>query len=106
MLDYSSYIACSVVHTLVQRSVAGIEWIAVRRKNQYRVGHRGKVHMMHFPHQIVLMVIILHNYHQSPVSVVSCNVPFPVINIFLPSSLLTHIELYILIEQCLTPLYP
>ena len=55
-----SYITCTVVHTLMQRSVAGIEWIAVHRKNQYRVGHRGKVHMMQFPHQIVLMVIILH----------------------------------------------
>ena len=50
-------------YTLVQRSVAGIEWIAVHRKNQYRVGHMGKVHIIlcwRFPHQVILMVIILH----------------------------------------------
>ena len=46
LLDYFPNIVCSVAHTLMQRSVAGIEWIAVHRKNQYRVGHRGKVHMI------------------------------------------------------------
>ena len=27
----------------MQRSVAGIEWTGIRRKNLYRVGHKGKV---------------------------------------------------------------
>ena len=38
--------ACSVVHANLQRSVASVQWIGIHKKNQYRVGHRGKVHML------------------------------------------------------------
>ena len=37
---------CFVVHTNLQRSVASVEWIGIPKKNQYRVGHMGKVHML------------------------------------------------------------
>ena len=36
----------SVVHKNLQRSVASVEWTGIHKKNQYRVGHMGKVHTL------------------------------------------------------------
>ena len=49
--------ACFVVHANLQRSVVSVQWIGIHKKNQYRVGHRGKVRMLVSIHYQSLVAI-------------------------------------------------
>ena len=52
--------ACFVVHANLQRSVASVQWIGIHKKNQYRVGHRGKVRMLVSIHYQSLILFCFH----------------------------------------------
>ena len=43
-----------------QRSVASVQWIGIHKKNQYRVGHRGKVRMLVSIHYQSLILFCFH----------------------------------------------